>query len=288
MTTTPGDQFATASDLTRIRPPRRWQAIDFAEMWAYRNLLVAFALRDIKLRYKQTALGVLWVVLQPLLGAGIFTFIFGTLAEMPTGGVPQFLISFCGMFAWTAFSQTVSKSSECMVANAGMVSKVYFPRLILPIAQVPGVVVDLVVAMAMTVVLLLIYGVNPGWRVLTLPVWLALIFMLSLGVGNWAGALMVSYRDVRYVLPVAVQFLMWASPVGYTLAGIEQKVPAWATNLYMANPLASLVEACRWSMVGSGTLDPAFLVYSAVVSVAVFVFGAYVFKGMEKRFADVI
>lgn len=271
-----------------IRPPKRWQAIDFKEIWAFRDLLTAFALRDIKLRYKQTILGAAWVIIQPLMGAGIFTFVFGVMAQLPTGGLPPFLVSFAGIFAWTAFSQTLSKASGCMVGNQNMIQKVYFPRLILPIAQVYSVLVDLAVSLVMVVVLLGIFKVNPGWQILLLPFWMLAIFMLALGVGMWAGALMVQYRDVRYVLPVVVQFAMYASPVGYMLVAVNEKVPRWAIQLYMLNPLASLIEGCRWSMLGVGELHTGYLIYSLTISVGVFVLGAYVFRGMERKFADVI
>ena len=271
-----------------IRPPSRWAPINVAELWEFRDLLWALAARDVKLRYKQTVLGAIWVVLQPLIGAGIFTFVFGVLADLPDGGMPPFLISFAGMIAWTAFSQTLAKAGNSMVGNTALVSKVYFPRLVLPLSQVLSVLVDLAVSLALVVVLLLIFGVNPGWAALTLPVWLGLIFLLALGIGMWAGALMVQYRDVRYVLPVFTQFLLYASPVGYALLAIDERVPDWAATLYMLNPLASLVEAARWSTLGVGRLDPAWLGYSAAMSVVVFVIGAFTFRGMERQFADVI
>lgn len=271
-----------------IRPPKKWQAIDFKELWAFRDLLTAFALRDVKLRYKQTVLGAAWVIIQPLMGAGIFTFVFGVMAQLPTDGLPPFLVSFAGMFAWTAFSQTLSKTSGCMVANQNMVQKVYFPRMILPLAQVYSVLVDLAVSMGLVVVLLLIYQINPGWPILLLPFWMLAIFMFAMGVGMWAAALMVQYRDVRYVLPVITQFAMYASPVGYMLVAVNEKVPAWAQQLYMLNPLASLIEGCRWSMLGVGELHTGYLIYSITLSVSVFVLGAYVFRGMERKFADVI
>jgi lipopolysaccharide transport system permease protein len=271
-----------------IRPPKRWQAIDFKELWAFRDLLSALAIRDVKLRYKQTMLGAAWVVLQPLMGAGIFTFVFGVMAQLPTDGLPPFLVSFAGMFAWTAFSQTLSKTSGCMVGNQNMIQKVYFPRLILPLAQVYSVLVDLAVSLVMVAILLAIYQINPGWPILLLPIWMIAIFMFALGVGMWTGALMVEYRDVRYVLPVVIQFAMYASPVGYMIVAVNEKVPAWAIQLYMLNPLASLIEGCRWSMLGTGSLHSGYTAYSLILSVTVFVVGAYIFRGMERKFADVI
>lgn len=271
-----------------IRPPKRWQPMDFKEIWAFRDLCMAFALRDIKVRYKQTALGAAWVVLQPLMGAGIFTFVFGVMAELPTGGIPPFMVSFAGMFAWTAFSTTLGKVSTCMVGNANMIKKVYFPKLLLPIAQVYSTLVDLFVTLVMAVVLLFLYKINPGWQVLLLPVWLIALFMLALGIGMWAGALMVQYRDVRYIIPVVTQFLLYGSPVGYMLVAVNERVPEWVTTVYMFNPLASLIEATRWSMLGEGSLHPGFVAYSLAISVGCFVIGSYVFRGMERKFADVV
>lgn len=272
----------------KIRPPKKWQAINFREIWQFRDLCMAFAIRDIKLRYKQTILGASWVVIQPLMGAGIFTFVFGVMAQLPTDGLPPFLVSFAGMFAWTAFSATLGKSAGCMVGNQSMLQKVYFPRLLLPIAQVYSTLVDLAISLAMAIVMLFIFQINPGWQFLLLPVWLISLFMLALGIGMWAGALSVQYRDVRYVLPVITQFLMYGSPVGYMLVAVNERVPDWAAQIYMFNPLASLIEACRWSMLGTGQLHPWFLAYSITLSVVCFVIGSYVFRGMERKFADVV
>ena len=272
----------------KIRPPKKWQAIDFKEIWAFRDLCIALTVRDLKVRYKQTILGAAWVILQPLLGAGIFTFVFGVMAKLPTNGVPPFLVSFAGMFAWTAFSSTLGKTSGCMVGNRNMIQKVYFPRLLLPIAQVYSTLVDLAVSMIMVVVLLLIFKINPGWQILLLPVWLLSLFMLALGVGMWAGALMVEYRDVRYILPVFTSFLLYGSPVGYMLLAVNERVPGWVADIYMFNPLASLIEATRWSMIGEGSIRPGYLAYSLIFSVLCFIIGAFVFRGMERKFADVV
>ena len=272
----------------KIRPPKRFQAIDFKEIWNFRDLCLAFAIRDIKLRYKQTLLGASWVIIQPLMGAGIFTFVFGVMAQLPTDGLPPFLVSFAGMFAWSAFNNVLGKTSGCLVGNQGMIQKVYFPRLLLPIAQVYSTLVDLSVSLALAVVMLLIYGINPGWQILLLPVWVLALFMLALGIGMWAGALMVQYRDVRYVMPVLTQFLLYGSPVGYMLLAVNERVPEWVVTIYMFNPLASLIEATRWSMLGQGSIHPGFLAYSLVLSVVCFVIGSFVFRGMERKFADVV
>jgi lipopolysaccharide transport system permease protein len=289
----PAPQAATAPvPFLRIRPPSGWAAIDFGEIWLFRDLLLTLAARDIKLRYKQTILGAAWVIIQPLMAAGIFTFVFGLLADMPSGSVPYFVFAFAGMLAWQSFSQTLNTTSGCLVGNSHLISKVYFPRMVLPLSTVFSVMIDLAIGLGMMAILLWVFGIVPGWGIMLLPVWLGLLFMMALGFGLFSAALMVSYRDVRYVLPVLVQFLMYASPVGYGLAALHERLPAsapqWLYTVYMLNPLASLLEAFRWSILGEGQLHPAWLAYSAGCAVLSFLFAAFFFKRMERRFADVI
>jgi len=270
--------------LTTIRARSGWRALDLAQVWQYRDLLLTLAGRDIKLRYRQTALGAIWVVLQPLVGAGIFSFVFGKIAKVQTGDVPLFLISYVGFLAYNVFAGTLTKVSSCLVSNSQLISKVFFPRLVLPLSNAFSTLIDFSVALVMAIILTLSLGFTPGWHILLLPVWLALVLMLSMGVGLYAAALMVSYRDVQYILPVAAQFLLYASPVAYPLS----LVPAKYHTLYMYNPMAGLIEAFRWSLIGRGELPMGPLVYSAACAVVAFVVGAFAFKNMEKKFADVI
>lgn len=276
-----------------IRPKSGWVPLKLAEIWEFRDLLFMLGLRDVKLRYKQTILGAGWVLLQPLLGAGIFTFVFGVLAGMGSedDAVPYFLVTFVGMLGWIVFSSTVTKASSSLVGNAPLVSKVYFPRVILPLSTVFATLIDFVVALALAAVLMILFGVNPGMRVFLVPLWLILLLAFSLGIGLLSASLMVSYRDVRYVLPVLVQSVQWISPVGWEMARLEQneKVPEIVQTLYvLLNPLAGLLEAFRWSLLKRGELDTSTVVYSAVVSVLVLGAGMFLFKRMEQRFADVI
>jgi len=245
-------------------------------------------MRDVKLVYKQTLLGVLWVVLQPLIGAGIFTFVFGMLADMPTGDLPYFVFAFAGMLGWTLFSTTLNGASTVMVTNAHLVSKIYFPRLILPLSSAFQPVVNFGVGLALMLVLLLIYQIAPGWQLALLPVATGLLLMFALGIGFWCSSIMVSYRDLRFVIPVAVQFLLYASPVGYSLAAINEKVPVKYQTAYMLNPLASLTEFFRWTILGEGTLNVGWLSYSIAASIIVFIAGAFAFRRAERGFADVI
>ncbi len=267
----------------RIRPVSGWQALNLAQVWQYRDLLFTLAARDVRLRYKQTALGVVWVVLQPLMAAGILSFVLGTIAKMPSDG-PMFLVTYASMLGWNAFSGTLAKASSCLVGNAHLISKVYFPRLILPLSTVLSSLLDFAVALIMMFVLLAIYRVPIGLSFLLLPVWLLLILLFAIGVGLLMAALTVTYRDVQYILPVALQFLMYASPVLYALS----RVPENFRSIYNLNPLASVMECFRWSLVGSSPVSLTNITYSAAIGLIVFVLGAFAFKRMERTFADVI
>jgi len=267
-----------------IRPTSGWQAIELAELWQYRDLLFTLASRDISIRYKQTVLGVVWVILQPLISAGIFSFVFGKVAKLPSDGVPYFLFAFVGLQAWSLFNNTLSKSNGSLLGNAHLVSKVYFPRLILPLSTLPSTLLDFAVAMGMLIILMVIYHVAPGWGLFTLPLWLLLITMLAMGVGLITASLAVSFRDVNYILPVAMQFLMYGSPVAYAVSAVDPKL----RFVYFLNPLSGLLEGFRWSVMNRGHLNSGVIAYSACFAVAAFVTGLFAFRRMEKRFADVI
>ena len=267
-----------------ITPSKGWAALNLRELWQFRDLLTTLAGRDVKLRYRQTALGVVWVILQPLMAAGIFSVVFGKIAKLPSNGVPYIVFSYAGLLGWNAFSSTLTKVSGCLVGNAQLVSKVFFPRLVLPLSTVVSTLVDFGVALAMLIVLMIAYHVVPGVGLLLLPVWLLLTLVLAVGIGLYASALMVSYRDVQYVLPVITQFLLYASPVAYALSS----VPPQYKMFFTLNPLTGLLEGFRWSLLGRGALDVNSVLYAAVVSMLVFVGGAFAFKRMERKFADVI
>ena len=267
-----------------IQPTAGWQAINLRELWQFRDLLTTLAQRDVKLRYRQTALGALWVVLQPLMAAGIFSFVFGKVAKLPSDGLPYFVFSYAGLLGWNAFSATLGKASGSLLGNAGLVSKVYFPRLVLPLSVVFSTLIDFAVALGLMAVLMVVYHIAPTAALLLLPVWLALIILLAVGVGMYASALTVSYRDVGFILPVLTQFLLYASPVAYAVSA----VPAHLRFVYFLNPLSGLLEAFRWSLLGTGHLDARIVAYSTVVTLLVFVGGAFSFKKMERKFADVI
>ncbi len=281
---TDDDPTAHPQPLLVIRPRPGWRLIDVPQLWAFRDLLYTLAGRDLRLRYRQTALGVIWVILQPMLAAGIFSFVFGTVLRAPSDGVPYFIFSYAGMLAWTVFNSTLSKTSGCLVANAHLVSKVFFPRLILPISTVYSTLVDFSVALAVMGVLMAIYHVMPGFGFLLMPLCALMILLLALGIGLIAAGLSVRYRDVQYVLPVMLQFLLYASPVGYPVSAVPEHLRA----LYMLNPLAVLLEAFRWSILGTGLLQWGHIAYASLFACAVFVAGAFVFRRMERNFANVI
>ncbi len=271
--------------IVRIRPPRAWESLDFSALWRFRDLLLALAVRDIKLRYRQTFLGVLWVVLQPLLGAGIFAFVFGRVARLDSGGEPYVLFAYAGLLAWNLFNGVVLKASGALVANAPLVSKVFFPRLLLPFSGVLSTLLDFVIALAVGGILFLASGRTPGFSLLLAPFWLVLLLLLATGIGLLCAALAVSYRDVLHILPVALQFLLYGSPVGYTIAAIP---PGLARTLYKLNPLAPSIEGFRVAMLGHGFIGLRSGLYASAAAVFVFIAGVVVFRRMERQFADVI
>jgi lipopolysaccharide transport system permease protein len=271
--------------MVRIRPPRAWEALDLSGPWRNRDLLLALSVRDIKLRYRQTILGVLWVVLQPLLGAGIFAFVFGRVARLDSGGEPYMLFAYAGLVAWNLFHGIVLKASGSLVANASLVSKVFFPRLLLPFSGVFSTLLDFAISLIVGAVLLLLSGQTLGPSLLLAPFWLFFLLLLATGLGLLCAALAVAYRDVIHVLPVGLQFLLYGSPVGYTIAVIPEGLPRL---LYKLNPLAPLIEGFRVSVLGHGYIGLPSGAYACAAATAIFIAGLIVFRRMERQFADVI
>jgi lipopolysaccharide transport system permease protein len=267
-----------------IRPSRGWSALNLREVWQFRDLLMTLAGRDLKLRYKQTALGIIWVVLQPLMAAGVFSFVFGKVAKLPSDGVPYLLFSFAGLLGWNLFANTLTKTSGCLIGNSQLISKVFFPRLVLPLSAVPSALVDFAVATGLLVVLMAAYRVAPGWGVLLVPLWIGILLAIAMGIGLIAAALTVSYRDIQYILPVFTQILLYASPVAYSVSA----VPANLRVFYYVNPLTAPLEALRASILGRAMPGWGGLAGSAAAAVVVMGAGMMAFKRMERRFADVI
>lgn len=258
--------------------------MDLREVWRYRGLLGAMTRRDLTLRYRQTALGVLWVVLQPLLAAGIFSFVFGTIAHFPSDGVPYIIFSFSGLLGWNAFSMSLTTMATCLVTNAPLVAKVYFPRIVLPVAQVVSKLVDFGVALLLFVVLDVITHAGFHLTMLTLPLWMVVAYGMALGLGLFASALNVSYRDVGFIVPVALPLMLYLSPVAY---GLNQ-VPHRLRFVYDLNPLVGMVNGFRWCLLGRGPLLLGPTAYACGFTLVVLVAGALYFRSHERRFADVI
>ena len=267
-----------------IRPTKGWAALNLRELWSYRDLLVILIGRDIKLRYKQTALGIAWVVLQPLIAALIFAAIFGRLAKLPSDGMPYLLFVFCGLTAWNYFSQALQRAGNSLVSNAQLVSKIYFPRLLIPLAHTLAVLVDFVVMLLVLFVMMAIYHVAPSIRILALPVFLLLATLTATGVALWFSALGVKYRDFMYALPFLVQVWMYASPVVYPMSLIPARWQLW----FALNPATGFIEGFRWSVLGTGAFDQRLLLITIAVSILSFLSGTFFFRRVERSFADVI
>lgn len=271
---------------TRLRPSKGWVGLDVPEIVRFRHLLAAFAERDVKLRYRQTILGALWVVIQPLFAAGIFSFVFGVVAGMDTSsGQSYFIFSFAGLLAWNIFASTLTRTASCMVGNTNIVTKVYFPRLILPLSTIASTLVDFVVPAVVLAAILPFAGIPIGWPALLVPLWVILVLVLALGVGLFAAALTIDYRDVQYLLPLLVPFLLYGSPVAWEVSRVPERYQLW---YHVLNPLSSLIDGFRWSLIGTAPPAWPFVAYAVVVSAVVFVLGAAVFRRAERRVADVI
>jgi lipopolysaccharide transport system permease protein len=272
--------------LVIIQPTKSWSAVNLRDVWDHRELLYFLMWRDIKVRYKQTLLGVAWVVLQPLLVTLVFTVFLGFLVRVPSEGAPYTLFVYLGLLPWTFFSSALMGSGNSIVSNAHLVTKVYFPRMIVPAASVGGRLVDFGVAFLLLVGLLIFYQVGLTWNVLMLPVLVILTTLLALGCGLLISALNVRYRDIGIALPVLVQLWMYVSPVLYPSSLVTGKW-SWARWVYPLNPFVGIVEGFRASMLG-GSFNWYALGISAVITFALLVYSAYLFRRVEKSFADLI
>lgn len=254
------------------------------ELWEYRELLYFLIWRDIKVRYKQTALGVSWAILQPFLTMVVFSIFFGRLAKIPTDGLPYPIFSFAALVPWTFFAQGLSHAANSLVGSGNLIKKIYFPRLVVPIAGVLAGLVDLGLALLVLLGMMLYYGIVPSLHVFWLPLFLLLALMTALGAGLWLAALNVQYRDVRYVVPFLTQLWLFATPIAYPSSLLHEP---WRT-LYGLNPMVGVVEGVRWALVGTAPDASALIGVSTLISVALLSGGALYFRRMEKTFADVM
>lgn len=268
----------------RIQRSSGWSALNIVELWKFRDLFWILAMRDVKLRYKQTALGVSWVVIQPLLTSGIFAVIFGVLAELPSGDTPYLLFAFAGTLPWTLFAQSLQRAGSSLVSGREMISKVYFPRMILPMSSSIAVLIDFFVGLATISILFLIYKVTLTWNLLAIPGLVLINLLISVGVSLWVSAFSVYYRDFIYALPFLIQAWMYASPVAYDTSIIPQK---WYL-LYSLNPMVGVIEGFRWALLGEIDFPLQALGIALGMSLFIFITGAFVFRRIERSFADVI
>lgn len=261
-----------------------WVPIKFRELWHYRELFSFLVIRDIKVRYKQTLLGVAWAVLQPVMTMVVFSIFFGRLAGVPSDGVPYPVFSFCALLPWQLFAYALTQSSNSLVQDAQMLSKVYFPRLIIPFASVVAGLMDFVIAFVVLIGIMCFYGIVPGWAVLTLPLFVLLALASALSVGLWLSALNVKYRDIRYTLPFLAQFWLFVTPVAYASSLVP---PKWQA-VYALNPMVGVVEGFRWALLGKSA-PPWTVVFVSVAATTVMLTGGlFYFRRMEKTFADIV
>ena len=269
---------------TVLRPPTGWQLINFAELWQFRDLLYFLAWRDVKVRYKQTVLGIAWAVIQPVFMMVVFSLFFGQLAKVATHGIPYPLFVYCGLLPWQLFAHGLGEASNSLVANERLLTKVFFPRLAIPLGAVATILIDFLIAFGVLVGLMLYYGAVPSARILALPLFILLALATAFGAGLWLSALNVQYRDVRYTLGFLTQLWFFATPVAYASTVVPE---AWRP-LYGLNPMTAVVEGFRWTLL-PGAPAPGPMLWVSIAMVAVLIAGGlYYFARMEQWFADLV
>jgi len=275
---------ATTARVTEIRPSSGLFDLDLGAVWRYRELLYFLVWREVKIRYKQAALGVAWAVVQPLFTVLIFTTIFGIFARFPSDGLPYPVFALAAVLPWTYFAEALRRGATGLVSDADLVRKIYFPRLIIPIAGVTSPLVDFLFGTLILVGVMFWYGIAPGWTILLVPVWLLITLSLALAIGLWLGPINVRYRDVMHTLPFVTQVWMFATPIVYPLSMIP---PKWQA-LYSINPMVGIIEGFRWSLLGTGMPNLLSIGISLSIIVVALIGGAIYFRKSERSFADVI
>jgi len=268
----------------RIKPSQGWVSLKLGELWEYRELLYFLVWRDIKVRYKQTALGATWAIIQPVMTMLVFSLFFGKLGKIPSDGIPYPIFCFVALVPWTFFVNGLGQASNSLVGSANLITKIYFPRLIIPIAAVLSGVVDFALAFVVLIGMMLYYGVVPTARVIYLPLFLLLTVITSLGVGLWLSALNVKFRDVRYVVPFISQFWLFATPIAYPSSLLSEP---WRT-IFGLNPMVGVVEGFRAALLGANTTARPIIAASTLAALIILVSGAFYFRRMEKTFADLV
>ncbi len=267
-----------------IRPPKGWAPLDLRELWKYRELLYFLIWRDIKVRYKQTVLGAAWAIIQPFFTMVVFSLFFGWLAKMPSEGIPYPIFTYSALVPWMYFANALAQSSNSLVLNEKMITKVYFPRLVIPISATLAGMVDLAIAFVVLVGMILFYGIIPTRAIWTLPFFVLMATSTALGVGLWLSALNVQYRDVRYAIPFLIQFWLFATPIAYPSSLLPER---WRA-VYGLNPMAGVVEGFRWALLGRGQAPGLLLIVSVLTAVGLLASGLYYFRRMEDTFSDVV
>lgn len=270
--------------VTVIQPSSGWSALQLRDLWLHRELIFFMTWRDLKVRYKQTLLGAGWAILQPFLTMVVFSIFFGRLAGVPSDDVPYPIFSFTGLIPWTLFSKALQDASRSLVASSHMITKIYFPRMILPLSSVLAGVVDFLIAFVVLVGMMVYYRIYPTSQVWTLPLFLLLALVTAVGVGLWLSALNVIYRDVGYILPFLTQVWLFLTPIAYPTSIVPQHWQA----LYALNPMTGVVEGFRWALLGTGQPPGLMTAVSALVAVVLLVSGMFYFRRMERRFADMV
>jgi lipopolysaccharide transport system permease protein len=274
----------------KLRPKVGWQPIDISEIWRYRELLWTLAVRDIQIRYKQTALGALWAIIPPVFNMLIFTWIFTVLFKTPqailSNGLPYAIFSFTAMVPWQLFANSLTQAGNSLVGSQNLITKVYFPRLVIPISSILSAMLDFLIAMVILLGLMLYYhnSIHPGIGLLALPFFIVLAIATALAAGLWLSALNVEYRDIRYIIPFLVQFWMYASPVIYS----SDRIPAKWRPLYSLNPMAGVIDGFRWALLGSSSPPLRALIVSLLSVTIMLIGGLFYFRRMEKTFADLV
>lgn len=270
--------------LSVYEPTKGWLSLHLGELWRYRELFYFLTWRDVKIRYKQTAIGVAWAVLQPLITMVIFSVIFGQLASLPSDGIPYPVFSYAALLPWGLFSGALQRAGTSLVSNANLITKVYFPRLVIPFSAVAAGLVDFAISFVVLLGLMLYYQITLTWTILTIPLFVLLAVLTALAVSLWLSALNVQYRDVQYMIPFLIQAWMYASPVAYS-ASLVPSGP-WRM-IYGLNPMAGVIQGFRWALLGGNPPDQ-LMAISAIIVLLLLVSGLYYFRRMEKTFADVV
>jgi len=270
--------------LVVLKPRIGWGGLGFDQLWKYRELLYFLAWRDVKVRYKQTLLGISWAIIQPFMTMIVFSVVFGRLARIPSDGIPYPVFAFAALVPWSFFSSAMGSSANSLVSSSSLLSKVYFPRLIIPVASVLPGLIDFGIAFVILLGMIIFYGIAPTWSILALPLLVALTLLIALGVGLWASALNVKYRDMRYAIPFITQLWLFATPVAYPSSLLDE---TWRT-VYALNPMVSVVEGFRAALLGRPMPTPAMFAVSGLIAALLFATGIYYFRRTERYFADII